>query len=111
MLHQPYHRHILSKRALLSIGERFNWQLLSFYTTMYAETLMPFMNGRFFWYYSRTGDETLDYVLEPLRFNLPQLYAPASLFWGLFGYFFVEEDNVMAIYRTSPTGVLASTTG
>jgi 2-polyprenyl-3-methyl-5-hydroxy-6-metoxy-1,4-benzoquinol methylase len=107
-LHQPYHRHILSKRALLTTGERFNWQLLQVYTSMYAETLVPCMNGRFFWYYVHTGDNTLDYALEPIRFNIPKMYTPAALFWALFGYFFKPADNLMVLYRTSPTARLPS---
>jgi hypothetical protein len=68
---------------------------------MYAETLMPCMNGRFFWYYCQTGDNTLDYALEPIRFNIAKMYTPASLFWALFGYFFRPADNLMVLYRTN----------
>lgn len=106
MLHQPYHRHILSKGALLTIGERFNWKLMGFYKTMYAQTMMPFMNGRFYQFYTRTGDETIDYVLEPLRLNLWQMYTPMAIFWAFFGYFFSVDDNVMAIYRTNESAAL-----
>jgi hypothetical protein len=106
-LHQPYHRHILSKRALLSIGERVNWQLLHFYPTMYANTPMPFVNGHFFLHYCRTGDNTIDCALEPIRLNNRKLYTFTALFWALFGYFFLPADNVMVIYRTSQTPALA----
>jgi 2-polyprenyl-3-methyl-5-hydroxy-6-metoxy-1,4-benzoquinol methylase len=105
-LHQPYHRHILSKSALLTTGERFNWQLLHCYTAMYAETLVPCMNGRFFLYYCMTGDNTLDYALEPIRFKLPKMYTLTALYWALFGYFYAPGDNLMVIYRTSQTAAL-----
>jgi 2-polyprenyl-3-methyl-5-hydroxy-6-metoxy-1,4-benzoquinol methylase len=101
-LHQPYHRHILSKRALLSIGDRVNWQLLRFYSKTHTATLMPFVNGHFLRHYCCTGDDTLDYILEPIRFGNPKLYKPSAAFWALFGYFFEATDAVMAIYRASP---------
>lgn len=99
MLHQPYHRHILSKRALVALGERFKWQLETLYTSMYAQTRMPFMNGRYFAYYVRTGDNTLDYGLEPPRLTLPALWSPVALFWAFFGSFFRSDENVMAVFR------------
>ncbi len=99
-LHQPYHRHVLSKRALLTTGERFGWQLLGFYKSLYAETWVPCMNGRFFLYYCKTGDNTLDYALEPIRLNKAEMYSPMALFWALFGYLFTPEDNLMVLYRT-----------
>jgi 2-polyprenyl-3-methyl-5-hydroxy-6-metoxy-1,4-benzoquinol methylase len=105
-LHQPYHRHIFSKRALLSLGERLNWQFVRSYAKMYAETLIPGMNGRFFDYYTQLGDNTLDFALEPLHLNIPALYKPIGLFWALFGYFFVPEDSLMVVYRTSQARAL-----
>ena len=106
-LHQPFHRHILSRRALLSIGERYKWQLLHFYTTMYAHTLVPFVNGHYFAYYCKTGDDTIDYVMEPLRLNNLKLYSPAAMIRAFFGYFNTPPDNVMALFRTSPVAALA----
>lgn len=105
-LHQPYHRHVFSKRALLSLGERLDWQLVRSYPKMYAETLLPGMNGRFFDYYTQLGDNTLDFALEPLHFNLPRLYSPIALFWAFFGYFFVPEDSLMVVYRTAQARAL-----
>jgi 2-polyprenyl-3-methyl-5-hydroxy-6-metoxy-1,4-benzoquinol methylase len=107
-LHQPYHRHLFSKRALLSLGERLNWKFVRSYAKMYAETLLPGMNGRFFDYYTQLGDNTLDFALEPLRLNIPRLYAPMGIFWALFGYFFVPEDSLMVVYRTGPAHALPS---
>jgi 2-polyprenyl-3-methyl-5-hydroxy-6-metoxy-1,4-benzoquinol methylase len=107
-LHQPYHRHIFSKRALLSLGERLNWTFVRSYAKMYAETLLPGMNGRFFDYYTQLGDNTLDFALEPLHLNMPRLYSPVGMFWALFGYFFVPEDSLMVIYRTSKAHALPS---
>jgi 2-polyprenyl-3-methyl-5-hydroxy-6-metoxy-1,4-benzoquinol methylase len=107
-LHQPYHRHLFSKRALLSLGERLDWSFVRSYAKMYAETLIPGMNGRFFDYYTQLGDNTLDFALEPLHFDIPRLYSPIGLFWAFFGYFFVPEDSLMVVYRTSLARALPS---
>jgi 2-polyprenyl-3-methyl-5-hydroxy-6-metoxy-1,4-benzoquinol methylase len=106
-LHQPYHRHILSKRALLSVGERLGWQLVQAHSKMYANTLMPFSNGHFFAHFAGTGDNTLDYVMEPIRINNWKLYTLAGLYYAFFGYFHTPEDNLMAIYRAGQTPTLA----
>ena len=100
-LHQPYHRHLFSKRALVSLGERLNWTFVRSYAKMYAETLLPGMNGRFFDFYTQLGDNTLDFALEPLHLNILKLYSPIGLFWAFFGYFFVPEDSLMVVYRTA----------
>lgn len=107
-LHQPYHRCVFSKRALLNLGERLNWTFVRSFAKMYAETLLPGMNGKFFDYYTQLGDNTLDFALEPLHFNKLRLYSPVALFWAFFGYFFVPEDSLMVVYRTSPARALPS---
>jgi hypothetical protein len=67
---------------------------------------VPFVNGHFFAHYCQTGDNTLDYAMEPIRLNNRKLYTLAGLFYAFFGYFLAPEDNVMAIYRTSQTRAL-----
>ncbi|MEY4583495.1 MAG: hypothetical protein RL701_8198 [Pseudomonadota bacterium] len=98
-LHQPYHRHILSKTALLGLGDKLNWQLLRYYSDMYSNTLLPFANQRFLLHYFQACDDTVDLVTEPIQVKNPKLYNPATLFWGLFGYFFAPETDVTVVYR------------
>jgi 2-polyprenyl-3-methyl-5-hydroxy-6-metoxy-1,4-benzoquinol methylase len=109
-LHQPYHRHILSKRALLSVGDRMGWKLLRFYPTMFAHTMFPFVNAHFFIHYCRTGDNTLDFALEPARLDNWKVYTLKGLYYALFGYFGVPEDNIMVVFRASPREALPSST-
>jgi 2-polyprenyl-3-methyl-5-hydroxy-6-metoxy-1,4-benzoquinol methylase len=101
-LHLPYHRHILSKQALLAVGEPHGWQLVEYYPTQYANTPAPFLNSMFYLYYTRLMDNTLDAIVEASK--VPRvapllLRLPLTLFWGLFGYFFAPETDVMAIFR------------
>jgi 2-polyprenyl-3-methyl-5-hydroxy-6-metoxy-1,4-benzoquinol methylase len=97
-LHQPYHRHIYSKDALLRAGEPLGWKLVEFYPTMYNNTLFPFINPRFVTRYLACFDNSLDLGFEPIRFSL-RLLNPIIVFFALFGYFFPPETDVMAIFR------------
>jgi SAM-dependent methyltransferase len=98
-LHQPYHRHIFSKRMLLRLGDRLDWQLLRYYPTMYTNTLVPFVNMRFVMHYFRAGDDTVDLAFEPPQVGNLRLYNPLTLFWGLLGAFFSPETDVSVIYQ------------
>jgi SAM-dependent methyltransferase len=98
-LHMPYHRHIFSKRALITAGVRRGWQVVRYYRTQYANTLLPFLNSRFYLHYMRSQDDSLDCLMEPPRLR-PLLARPAStLYWGLFGFFFAEETDIMLMFR------------
>lgn len=98
-LHLPYHRHILSKKALVEIGSQHGWTLERYYPTMYANTLFPFLNSRFYLYYTRLIDNTLDALVEPPQVGKLMWNWPRTLFFGLFGYFMAEETDVTAIFR------------
>lgn len=98
-LHQPYHRHIFSRRALHAIGDKLPWKLERYYPSMYSNTLVPFVNSRFVSHYFKVNDDTLDLVVEPIRANNMRLYALDTLFWAFFGGFFAPETDVMVVYR------------
>ncbi|HEX7668507.1 MAG TPA: class I SAM-dependent methyltransferase [Polyangiaceae bacterium] len=100
-IHAPYHRHILSKDALLDAGKRAGWALQRFYPTMYSNTRIPFLNERFYLYYIRLTDGTLDSLMEPVRTSALLMRGPLTLFWGLFGSFFSRGTDVMAVFRRS----------
>jgi SAM-dependent methyltransferase len=98
-LHQPYHRHIFSKKALLSAGERRGWALERYYGTHYGNTFVPFLNSRFYFYYMRLCDDSLDCLFEPPR-PLPLLARlPLTLLLGICGALFPQETDVMAVFR------------
>ena len=98
-LHAPYHRHILSRDALVAAGTQQGWSLARYYPTMYSNTLVPFLNEAFYRYYARVADDTLDSLLEPIRVGAMLLRAPITLFWGFFGSFFSRGTDVMAVFR------------
>lgn len=100
-LHQPYHRHIFSKRMLLAFGQELGWELLKYYPTMYANTLVPFVNSAFVSHYFKCHDDTLDLAVEPINPKSWKLWTPPTLFLALFGYFFAPESDVMLVYKNA----------
>lgn len=100
-LHQPFHRHILSSDALIDAGKRRGWELTRYYPTMYNNTLVPTMNGRFVLHYVRCFDDVYDLVAEPIHVNSWKLWSPVTAFYALFGYFFDRHTDVQAIFRAA----------
>ena len=98
-IHAPYHRHILSKDALVQIGGRHGLALERFYSTMYSNTPVPFLNEAFYLYYTRIADGTLDALMEPVRVGALLLRLPITLFWGFFGALFSRHTDVMAVFK------------
>ena len=98
-LHAPYHRHIFSKQALFSAGTRRGFRIERYYRTQYANTALPFLNSRFYLYYMRLCDNSLDCLMEQPRPWPLLARLPLTLFWGLFGALFAEETDVMALFR------------
>ncbi len=98
-LHQPYHRHILSKRALQSLGKELGWELLRYYPTMYANTLVPTVNSAFVNHYFKCHDNNVDLAVEPVNPKSLRLWTPVTLAHALLGYFWAPESDVMAIFR------------
>jgi len=99
-IHAPYHRHILSKDALVKAGERRGWNLDRFYPTMYSNTRVPFLNEAFYLYYQTViTDGTLDALMEPVRVGALLLRAPVTLFFGVFGSLLSRGTDVMAVFR------------
>lgn len=102
-IHAPYHRHILSERALKQAGAKHGWELARFYPTMYTNTPVPFLNERFYLYYTTITDGTLDSMMEQVRAGGLLLRLPETLFWGFFGGMFSRHTDVMAMFRRQNT--------
>jgi 2-polyprenyl-3-methyl-5-hydroxy-6-metoxy-1,4-benzoquinol methylase len=99
-LHQPFHRHILSTHALLEAGHKMGWRLSRYYPTMYANTLVPFINSRFVVHFMKCGDDTIDVVFGPIDLANAKLWTLPTLYYGLFGYFHAPHTDVMAVFHT-----------
>jgi 2-polyprenyl-3-methyl-5-hydroxy-6-metoxy-1,4-benzoquinol methylase len=97
-LHQPYHRTIFSRSALLSVGDELGWQLSAYHPRPYADTWIPFLNARTWFRYSRAHDNTIDLAFERPRLSR-RLLSPGLVLDGLFGSLRPRELDVMAIFR------------
>ncbi len=98
-IHAPYHRHILSRNALIDAGGRHGFALSRFYSTMYSNTPVPFLNEAFYRYYGRILDDTLDVATEPIHVGALLARLPLTLFVGFFGSLFSRHTDVMAVFR------------
>jgi SAM-dependent methyltransferase len=98
-LHQPYHRHIFSKRALQTLGKDLGWELLKYYPANYANTPVPSANTAFIDYYFKLNDNNCDLAVEPIRVSNWKIWSPLTLWHMFFGYFYPVECDVMAVFR------------
>ena len=98
-LHQPYHRHILSKRALQVLGKDLGWELLKYYPTMYNNTRVPSVNSAFLEHYFKCNDNNVDLAVEPIKVGNWRLWTPVTLVHMFLGSFWPPESDVMATFR------------
>jgi len=105
-LHAPYHRHILSARALRESAQRLGWRLDSYHSRRFGSTLMPGQNARYGQFYLKCFDDTLDLVAEPIRFDHWRLWTPKAFFLACFGYFLDPRTDVMFAFRSPERGAL-----
>ena len=98
-LHQPYHRHILARAALIAAGAARGWQLVRWYATSYANTPVPTLNLPYLLRYLRAVDDTVDVAYDPPRVRLA-MFGPGALFDALFGALRCPPTDGMAIFRT-----------
>jgi 2-polyprenyl-3-methyl-5-hydroxy-6-metoxy-1,4-benzoquinol methylase len=98
-LHQPYHRHILSKTALQTLGSDLGWKLLAYHPNMYANTRLPFANSAFLDWYFRCYDNNCDLVAEPIKASSWKLFSPVTLVHAFFGSFYAPESDVTAVFQ------------
>ncbi len=97
-LHQPYHRHILSERALRALGAQAGLEVAGVDPRFAFDTPVPFVNWRFGKAYLRQTGNLLDVLFERPRPEV-LLAAPGLLFDALFGYFFPPPGYTTVFFR------------
>ena len=96
-LHVPYHRHILSERALLALGCEQGFEPVHVHRRSFCDSLVPTVNSRFMWrYVAKSG--VLDAAVEPPQTGLV-LRSPDLLFLAFFGYFLPAGDSILVSFR------------
>jgi len=98
-LHQPYHRHLLSRAALEALAAARGWTLVRYYPRPYTNTPVPTLNLPYLLRYLRANDDTLDVAFDPPRLRGAML-TPFALFDALFGALRCPPGDGLAIFRT-----------
>jgi 2-polyprenyl-3-methyl-5-hydroxy-6-metoxy-1,4-benzoquinol methylase len=97
-LHVPYHRHILSERALLALARKESLEPVHVYRRSFYDSPIPTVNSRFMWSYIRKTGGLLDAAVEPPDIALI-LRSPALVLLAFGGYFLPRRDNILVSFR------------
>jgi 2-polyprenyl-3-methyl-5-hydroxy-6-metoxy-1,4-benzoquinol methylase len=95
---QPYHRHILSRKVLLDLGQKLGMKAVKVFRRNPVDSFLPGMNIRFMWTYIKQAGGYVDAGLEPMRLGTI-LRSPSLLFYALFGALFPPRANMMVVFR------------
>jgi SAM-dependent methyltransferase len=106
-LHQPYHRHVLSERALLHLAREHGLKPTWRSHRWYMDRIRPFINARFLWGYMEARGGYLDVLYESADGAgngnaAPRglfLRSPSLLFKAFFGYFFNGKTYMTICFR------------
>lgn len=99
-LHQPYHRHLLSRQALDLLAARFSLQLKRGYFRYYADTLLPFLNEECGLELIYRNGNCLDIVFNPNPRRIGKhLTSPVVWFKAFFGYFLNRKTTLEMFYQ------------
>ncbi len=99
-LHQPFHRKILSLRALLVLGHRNGLALERLYHTTYTDTRIPLLNERFMALRTAWVNDTGDTPLLPVKSrHRRRFWTWRALLLALFGSFLSRKTHVVAVFR------------
>jgi len=97
-LSQPYHRHILSERALLDLAAKQALRALHITRSTANDSLIPGMSLRFMWTYIEKTGGMIDVAFEPIRLSTV-LRSPTLVFYTFLGYFFPPPGNMVVVFR------------
>ncbi len=97
-LHLPYHRHILTREALESMGQRVGWRPVRFYERAYHDCPWLGLNSRAVKVYQSLMDGTVDSLGEPIRAGRA-LRSGRFLFAAFVGYFFRYKGEMAVMFR------------
>ncbi len=102
-LHQPYHRHIFSLKALLQFTRDHGLRVTGLSQRHCTDTLMPTVNTRFFQEYIQARGNVVDAGFEAPPQDLWKRH-PRLLFYAFFGYFLSYRSELSGYFRKSLYG-------
>jgi 2-polyprenyl-3-methyl-5-hydroxy-6-metoxy-1,4-benzoquinol methylase len=99
VLHQPYHRHIVTADALTAMARAIGLELLKVKPGFFGNRAIPGMNGRYMRRMLRLQGDTIDDLLAgktPLHWRL---FTPAAVWDALTGSFRDEGYDMLVAFR------------
>jgi SAM-dependent methyltransferase len=97
-MHQPFHRLILTQKALEDLATEPGLERLQSYRRSYMDTHMPFANYRFLDEFNKALGHNMDRAFDPtagrVLFRKPSLW-----FYAFFGYFFPSAAEPAVVLR------------
>ncbi|WP_022949370.1 methyltransferase domain-containing protein [Methylohalobius crimeensis] len=97
-LHQPFHRLIVTEKALHALAEETGFEFVRSYRRSYMDTLIPFSNYRFLDEFSRALGHDMDLMLDPASAKV-MLRRPRLWFYAFWGYFFPSAFEPAVVLR------------
>jgi 2-polyprenyl-3-methyl-5-hydroxy-6-metoxy-1,4-benzoquinol methylase len=98
LLHQPYHRHILSRQSLVEMASAAGFRLKKISHRNWLDTPHPAVNGRFVADYIAATGGVIDSLFEPPRpfvaIRSPRLWSSLWL-----GYFFPQRGYMVCTFE------------
>lgn len=98
VLHQPFHRFVMSKASALEFFNPPGWQLIDLIDACYIDTAVPFANTMFLFHLFKTGDGMMDFAFDRIPAS-HFMRHPSLLFWGLFGRLFARRQDLFAVLQ------------
>lgn len=98
-LHQPFHRIILTEKALHKMIDQYAVTRVTSYQRSYHDTLRPFSNYRFLDELNGAVGHNLDNAMDEKATNRAFLRTPRLWFFAFFGYWFPTAIEPAVIVR------------
>ncbi|MDQ3231213.1 MAG: hypothetical protein M3Q07_05275, partial [Pseudobdellovibrionaceae bacterium] len=99
-LHQLYHRHIFSLKAILHMTRVHGLRVTGLSQRHCTDTLTPTVNTRFLHEFIRVGGNVVDVGFEPPPQDIWKRH-PKLLLFAFFGYFFSHRSELSGFFRKS----------
>lgn len=96
-LHQPHHRHILSKACLERLGSQHDLRVACISERFPFDTLWPALNWSFLKEYVYRCGSIFDVLFEKPRVAIV-FSSPRLIFLAIFGYFVFTKENVVVAF-------------
>lgn len=101
MLHQPYHRHILTADTLTALGESLGLELRALKPGFFGNRAIPGLNGRFMRRVLRLQGEVIDDLVAGKATFHWQLLLPGAIWDALTGSMRDEGHDMTVAFRVS----------